>query len=61
MHNVERVIRIIIGAILISLAFWGPRNLWFLVGLIPLLTSLVGWCPLYAAFGFSTCQIKKES
>ena len=43
--NIERIARIIIGAFLISLAFWGPSNMWFLIGAIPLLTGLVGWCP----------------
>jgi hypothetical protein len=57
-HPVERVVRIGAGLILTSLAFWGPANLWFLLGLIPLATGLIGWCPPYALFGLSTCAAK---
>ncbi|MDR3607641.1 MAG: DUF2892 domain-containing protein [Oligoflexia bacterium] len=53
-HPVERVIRIVVGAVLMSLAFWGPANPWFLLGVIPLATGLIGWCPPYALLGFST-------
>lgn len=55
-HPLERVIRILGGATLASLAFWGPANLWFLLGLIPLATGLIGWCPPYALLGISTCK-----
>jgi len=58
-HPVERVIRIIIGALIASLAFWGPANNWFLLGLIPLFTGLVGWCPPYQLLGISTCPKPK--
>lgn len=57
-HNVERVVRIIVGIGLSSLAFVGPENRWFLLGLIPLITGLVGWCPPYALLGISTCPRK---
>lgn len=59
-HNIERVVRIVAGAFLVSLAFWGPTNLWFLLGLVPLATGLVGWCPPYAMFGINTCQLGKK-
>jgi hypothetical protein len=55
-HPVERVVRIVIGASLASMAFWGPSNPWFLLGLIPLATGLVGRCPPYAMLGISTCK-----
>ena len=58
-HPVERVIRIVIGAFIASLAFWGPANNWFLLGLIPLFTGLVGWCPPYQLFGINTCPKPK--
>ena len=60
-HVIERGIRIVAGLILTSLAFVGPANLWFLLGLIPLATGLVGWCPAYAIFGFSTCATKPSA
>jgi hypothetical protein len=59
-HSVERVARIIIGAVLISLAFWGPSNLWFLLGAIPLVTGLLGWCPPYAMLGINTCKLGQK-
>jgi len=54
-HPVERVVRVAVGLLLVGLAFWGPSNYWFLLGLIPLSTGLVGWCPPYAMLGISTC------
>lgn len=54
-HKVERVIRVVVGAGVASLAFWGPTNPWFLLGLIPVATGLLGWCPPYALLGISTC------
>ncbi|MEX2468103.1 MAG: DUF2892 domain-containing protein [Gemmatimonadota bacterium] len=54
-HNVERVLRVVLGAGLISLVFVGPQTLWGWVGLIPLATGLSGTCPLYSILGVSTC------
>lgn len=58
-HPVERVIRVAGGAVLASLAFWGPRDPWFLLGLLPVATGLLGWCPPYALLGISTCPRAK--
>lgn len=52
----ERVIRVALGIAVLSIAFVGPQTAWGYVGLIPLVTGLVGWCPPYALFGFSTCK-----
>lgn len=54
--NLERIIRIVAGLAIISLAFWGPKSLWAYLGAVPLLTGLVGWCPPYAMLGISTCK-----
>jgi hypothetical protein len=59
-HPTERIFRVIGGLFLTTLAFWGPTNPWFLLGLIPLATGLVGWCPPYALLGISTCSRKAE-
>ena len=56
-HKIERVIRVVLGAGLVGFAFVEPVNYWFLLGVIPLLTGLIGWCPPYALFGISTCNI----
>jgi hypothetical protein len=57
--GIDRKIRIALGVILLA---WGvyAQNWWGLVGFVPLLTALIGWCPPYAIFGISTCSIKKE-
>lgn len=57
-HNIDRGIRIVVGLFLMSMAFWGPSNLWYLLGIIPVTTGLVGWCPLYSLFGVSTCKVE---
>ncbi len=56
MHNVgtiDRVVRIVIGAGLLALV---PRTAWGFVGLVPLLTAAVGYCPLYSLIGVRTTR-----
>ena len=53
--TVDRVIRIAAGLVLLSLTAIGPRTPWGLLGLIPLLTGIVGFCPLYRILGMKTC------
>ncbi len=55
----ERIIRIVGGLLITSLAFWGPANPWFFLGLIPVMTGVVSWCPIYQLFGFSTRKHKQ--
>lgn len=57
-HPIERVIRVGLGMILVALAFVGPQNKWFLLGGIPALTGLIGWCPPYQLLGISTLKKK---
>ncbi len=59
-HSIERVLRIVVGAGLTTMAFWGPTNMWFLLGLIPMATGIVGWCPPYAMLGINTRNIGKK-
>ena len=54
--SMERVIRVVLGGVVLSLAFVGPQSPWAYLGIIPLATGLLGWCPPYALFGFSTCK-----
>ncbi len=58
-HPIERIVRVVVGAFLASLAFWGPCNYWFLLGLIPFTTGLIGWCPPYQWLGINTCSKPK--
>ncbi len=55
--NLDRVLRVVVGVVVLSLTFVGPRSLWGLVGIVPLLTGLVGFCPLYRLVGVSTCAV----
>lgn len=55
----DRILRVIVGAGVLSLAFVGPHTPWGYVGVIPLVTGLIGYCPLYAILGFNTCRIAK--
>jgi len=55
--TVDRVIRIIVGIALLAITVVGPKTLWGLVGLVPLVTGLVGTCPLYSLLGISTCPV----
>ena len=52
---VGRVVRVLVGRGILSLTVAGPHSLWGLVGLVPLLTGLVGFCPLYRVLGIRTC------
>lgn len=60
-HNVERIIRVVLGLVLLSLVVVGPKTLWGLIGLVPLATGALGSCPIYTVFGFSTCSMPKRS
>lgn len=57
-HPLERVVRVVVGLVLTSMAFIGPANPWFFLGLIPVATGLLGWCPPYSMLGISTCSRK---
>ena len=55
----ERLVRIVVGIGVLSLAFAGPRASWAYLGLLPLLSGLIGWCPPYALLGISTVRVSK--
>lgn len=58
--TLDRALRVILGLILLSLVFIGPQTLWGLIGLVPLATGLIGYCPLYQIIGLNTCPLKKQ-
>lgn len=60
-HPLERVLRTLLGLFLLSLVFWGPKTLWGLFGAVPLLTGLIGSCPLYTLIGLSTCPVRRTA
>ena len=57
----DRVVRIVAGVGLLSLALLldGEARWWGLVGLVPLVTGLAGWCPIYPLLGFDTCPARR--
>jgi hypothetical protein len=56
--STDRIVRVVLGLGVLSLAFAGPTTPWGYLGLIPLLTGAVGSCPLYTLLGLSTCTSK---
>lgn len=60
--TVDKIIRVVIGLALMSLLFILTGNLRFLglIGIIPLVTAFVGFCPLYTLFGLRTCPLSKD-
>ncbi len=56
---VDRILRVLVGIVILSLAFVGPRTPWAYLGIVPLLTGIVGFCPLYAILGINTCGVSR--
>lgn len=57
--GLDRGIRIAAGVILVGLAATGTVGVWGWLGVVPLATGLIGWCPPYTLLGINTCSIKK--
>ena len=59
--GIDKVLRIVAGLALLSLVFIldGAARWWGLIGIVPLLTGSLGWCPAYLPFGISSCPAKK--
>ncbi len=53
--GLDRILRIIVGLGLIAIVFVGPQTPWGWIGVIPLATALVGFCPAYRLVGLNTC------
>lgn len=54
--TVDRVLRVLIGLVLIGLALTGQIGAWGWIGLLPLATGLLRYCPAYSVFGWRTCK-----
>jgi hypothetical protein len=54
--GMDRVIRILVGTALVTwaIALHGP--VWAYIGIVPLVTGLIGWCPAYTLLGINTCK-----
>lgn len=58
--GIDRVLRIGAGLVLIGLTLAGTIGVWGWIGVVPLVTGLAGFCPLYPLLGFSTCPLKRK-
>ncbi|MBP6765268.1 MAG: DUF2892 domain-containing protein [Rubrivivax sp.] len=58
--GIDRILRIVIGLVLIALTLTGTIGVWGWIGVVPLLTAAMGFCPLYTVLGFSTCPMKAK-
>lgn len=52
----DRILRVLVGLVLIALVFVGPQTPWGWIGLAPLLTGIFGYCPAYSLLGMNTCK-----
>lgn len=59
--NFDRIVRVVVGLVVVSQAFVGLQTPWAYLGLVPLATGLVGYCPAYSLLGFNTCPVKRSA
>ena len=57
--GIDKIVRIVAGAGLIGATVAGMLPVWGYIGIVPLATGLMGWCPAYSIFGMNTCATKK--
>ena len=58
--GIDRILRIVVGLVLIAMVFVGPQTAWGWVGLVPLLTGLFRFCPAYTLLGMNTCPLERK-
>ena len=59
--GIDRILRIVAGLVLIGLAATGTVGWWGWLGIVPLATGLIGWCPVYTLLGLNTCPMKSKA
>jgi len=59
--GIDRILRIVVGLVLVGLAATGTVGVWGWIGVVPLATGAIGWCPPYALFGWNTCSMKTKT
>jgi hypothetical protein len=57
--TMDRALRVIAGIILLALTYTGAIGMWGWIGVVPVLTGAIGWCPLYTILGINTCGMKR--
>jgi hypothetical protein len=55
--SIDRILRIVAGLALIALAATGTVGVWGYIGVVPLLTAFIGYCPAYSLIGLNTCPL----
>jgi hypothetical protein len=58
--GIEKAMRIVVGLVLISLVFVGPKTPWGWIGVILVATGLIGWCPISKLVGINTCPAGRK-
>lgn len=58
--GIDRILRLVVGIALIVLAAMGTIGVWGYIGVVPLLTAVLGFCPAYTLLGFNTCPMKSD-
>lgn len=56
--TIDRVIRVVLGIGLLAMVFVGPQTPWGWIGVIPLVTAALGFCPAYKLVGLNTCPLR---
>jgi hypothetical protein len=59
--GIDKILRIVVGIALITMAALGVVGTWGWIGVVPLLTGLLGTCPAYSLLGMNTCPLKKST
>lgn len=57
--SIDRILRIAAGLVLLGLTLTGNIGVWGWIGIVPLATGAIGWCPAYTLLGVNTCAMKK--
>lgn len=57
--TIDRVLRLVLGVALIAIVFVGPQTPWGWIGIVPLATAGIRFCPLYRLLGVRTCSLQK--
>ena len=58
--GMDRMVRIVAGLVLLGLMAMGTIGWWGWLGIVPLVTGLIGWCPVYTLLGMNTCPMKSK-
>jgi hypothetical protein len=58
--GIDKILRVVAGVALLAMTFFGVIGMWGYIGIVPLATGLIGWCPLYPLLGMSTCPANKS-